>query len=448
MIKILSRFYITNYYTGGILTLANLSTVSEVTTLFETYFPSGLNYNSSLTQITGPRSLPVGETNAMRLAEQLQFLGAFHNKVPDTNTARQSRIKTEIETLISILQSEGYMTGDKLPNSNFLNESFLIMGLSIIKSGTAYAKLSSTNQTRVNNGLTALVAKAKSILADYYLPGGLWGNRVPTTYSEYQTGNSIKVPLMSINSTAILIGALGMYENLVAKSSASSTHLINYSEALLGFENKINNGGYFVIGGGLTAPRRLFGSTGYNSVVGQALLLAYRGLSLKKFTVTPVSTNKYQAAGERIASYYENLIDTTNIRLDEFHNSNGVPVTQAIFDGALATVNTANFTPNLDPDTAQVRYDEAIALISPAHRQSSVYLYSLAWGAPQSFFAKLDKHIVKTGEANPNLPGVSAMRAAMNAPGPTNSHNATSGRVLTGFAALMMRGIVIVTDGH
>ncbi|GLC88241.1 hypothetical protein [Lysinibacillus piscis] len=429
--------------------MTNLNTVSEAINLFEQYFPAGLNYNSGLDQITKPRIRPIGETNSMRLGEQLQFLGALHNQVPSTNTARQGRIETEITKVLSILDLEGYLNVTNSENNNYLNESFALMGLSIIKAGTAYPKLSGPSKQIVDNGLTNLVAFAKNKLTVEYSNGGTWGNRVPTVYTEYQTGTKIKVPLMSLNSTSILIGALGMYENLIAKSQGSSDLIIKFCDALLGFENQVNNGGYYTIGGGVVAPRRLFGSAGYNSVVGQALFLGYKGLAQKPFTDTPVSTNKYQGAGERIAKFYETIIDNRGIRLDEFHNSQGIPVTKAMLDAAMSAADSSNFKADPDSTKAQARYNEATALINtPAHAQSSAYLYSLAWGAPIAFLQKLDKLVVQTGEANPNLAGVSAMRAVVNAPNKENSRIAATGRILTGFAALMMRGVATITDGH
>lgn len=425
--------------------MATLNTVSEATNVFETYFPAGLNYNSSLDQITTPRKSPVGETNAMRLGEQLQFLGALHNHVPDTNTARQGRIKNEIQKVLTILNTEGYLGTTKL-GENYLNESFTIMGLSIIKGGTAYSKLDATHKARVDSGLNALVPWARN-----FLNGKLatWQNATAYTYNCPLTGTTgIKIAPFSLNSTSILIGALGMYENLVGKSANSGTVLAGFAEAVLKFDNRVGAGSFIGIGGGYTAVRKVFGSTGYNSVVGQALGLAYRGLSLKDFSADPVLTNKYAGMADRIAKYYGALIDKKpQGPIPELHDYNGKDINVVtLTQSADAMKLQGILDPSIGPGSPTWKH--ATDLMDSAYSQSTSYLYSLAWVTDADFIAKVDRHVVKTGEANPNLPGVSAMRAVMNAPGYTTSKYAASGRVLTGFAALLMRGVTTVTDGH
>ncbi|SOC16594.1 hypothetical protein SAMN05880501_10936 [Ureibacillus xyleni] len=416
-----------------------LRTLTEAELAFETYFTYGSKYNGTFTQITGSRN-PSISTSLQRMGMQLQFLGALYPRTTDAN--RKQRVIKEINLILSILNISGLLNKSKLTYGNVFGDpgyGMILLGFALIKKSSTYNALNLTSKGIVDTNAKNFFDYLGAHLFQFCI------KEVNTDTAPYKYGGLYAVPKFALNSPALVAGALGVYSDLVSKSSPHRSAIVTFSNTVVGRYGYSNNSRTFIPIGGKNTVRKPFGSSGYNAYTGMGLALAAHGHTGTRDLKKPSNGGNYLTQAKQIAAYYTSVLNSGQAhQLHEPFDFAGAASTITSINTVKARLVAENTGTSPSLVTSDASVSSATELLN--HKQPSAYLYNLTWLGDTTFLAALDKRVVASGEAK-SLVGVSAMRACMNVMTPAEKNTAAANRILSGFAGLLERGITTITDG-
>ncbi|WP_107948498.1 hypothetical protein [Lysinibacillus parviboronicapiens] len=423
--------------------MATQATLTEATRFFNEHFPEGSAYDSRYSQVSTIRSGSNGQDvnlRFQRLGNQLQFLASLHDKLPSSSSIKES-VKTAILATFTSIEELKNSAGQSLLLSNAnLGGSpaggIVLAGLVITRTGV-YHDLDQTNRNRIAFATDSLANQIASWMDSSSNPSY---NALEDSISCWRNQRFAN---FAVNGPILHVGGLGLYLDLIATYSSASqfpkyqtlykygTYVMDKWATLDTSQTKAS----LAIGGLLTinSGRKFFPSSGYNAYVGMGLAwLAHGMMYTGNLGIIPDA--RLICDAKKINNFYQDVFHAqSNMKAYEISEPADFTGEKLKEDTILAVVELGYSRTEIDQ-------------LLTSHLDSSTgYLYTLAWNGDAAFLTALDKAVRTAGETvflDSEATDGSSIIIAYSRTGEAAAH-----RAMAGFAGMLQRGILTVSDG-